>query len=91
MDKKTEKNISKDEMKQWLDKLVDDIEIMRNHVTFSNEIRTFEPDNYVLMYGAIEAAEIMGIPYEVITKDGKKYKMRFTYRDIDFISFFDEV
>lgn len=75
------------EIKDWLDKLVDNLQQQNELVVFNNQIKTFYPNNYILISSGIELiAEIMGICLtEIINKDRKfPYIYHFMYKGICF-------
>lgn len=81
------------EIKEWLDKLVDNNQQRNELVTFSNQIRTLHPDEYIFIFTGIELiAEAMGIKLtESVDKNRKFiYTYSFYYRGMRFIQFGNE-
>lgn len=79
-----------DEIKEWLDSIIDTIERQRELVIFNSEIETHKPDNYYFIYRGIEIiADQMGIPLEHHERDDEKWrhKYSFIYRGIEFLQF----
>lgn len=75
--------MEREEIKAWLDKLVDNNQQRKELVTFNNQIRVFHPDTCIFVSSGIELiAKIMGIELVETYDENREYcyQYGFSYR-----------
>lgn len=80
-------------VKEWLDALVDNLEQRNTLTRFNNSIRTHKPDDYIPIEDIFLVADIMGIELKernVENSDQFNWEYSFEYRGIKFMDYLCE-
>lgn len=80
-----------EEIKEWLDFWVDSIEEQRKHVSFNNQICTYEPNNYVFVKCIDKVANVMRteLKENIYAVGDFPYVYSFIYRGVEFLQSYE--
>ena len=80
-----------EEIKEWLDFWVNSIEEQRKHVSFNNQICTYEPNNYVFVKCIDQVADVMGMELKenIYAVGDFPYVYSFIYRGVEFLQSYE--
>lgn len=74
-----------EQVKEWLDKLVDNINQQFTLQNFNNQIRTYTPDKYIFIHEGIDIiADVIGVELSENVTEGT-YRYSLIYRGIEFL------
>lgn len=82
-----------EDIKKWLDALVDNLNQRKELVCFSNSIRTHNPGNDIFIKDIFIVADIMGMELKeraMEDSDVFNWEYSFNYRDVKFMDYLRE-